>query len=664
MERASAAADVVPSVRRDVAGLLSKALPLLLGDAGMREPGSAVAEAALRLMHVVAAGGCASVLRAHAEAVETAAAAALVGAETSAWAGAVLSALPRVAGDAAAWSTFTRRVLLAAHGALDVALRGLEPPQAGAVSRGALDAPGEAPPRALDPLAADAASATALRRASAWLGVAASLLETPFSTAVPFPTVPLYALAARVLAADGRPVASLPGAAAPRAAPAVLLALPELHAAAFRLLRAALRSGRRAGMLQVAAPLADLLRVALRSGVAAPLASSAAASASDAVPTCPKLRAAVYAAAACFMQTMGSSFAAALGPELVVACARDMSVPRLTGQAAPSELGAVRAGGKKRKQEEATLTELSTLPPASAAGGAGSRTSLAIDGASATAGAVARIAAMQALEALCSVAGGVLAERARADLDAAVASAASIYVVAGASDARCAASAAERRTAYSCLLASVLAPRPRRAPHLPLALSLFRRGAEDPDTSEFCGRALLALEAVIHPVATPRAQPRDMAEPSRQANGDAQAQASTQVLSFGMPATAMPRAPFAAALPTAAAPRPLAQPAAFAVAAPAPVAFGQQPPAAAPAAPAPVMPAPVAGGLGFSAQPAASVAAAAQPVAVPAARAAPAAPERAALPIPLPRPGAPVTQADAAMSSDSEGPLPELVFHA
>jgi hypothetical protein len=270
---------------------------------------------------------------------------------------------------------------------------------------------------------------------------------------------------------------------------------------------------------------------------------------------------------------------------------------------------------------------------------------------------------MQALETLCSVAGGVLAERARADLDAAVASAASFYVVAGASDARCAASAAERRAAYSCLLASVLAPRPRRAPHLPLALSLFRRGAEDPDTSEFCGRALLALEAVIHPVATPRAQPRDMAEPSRQANGDAQAQASTQVLSFGMPATAMPRAPFAAALPTAAAPRPLAQPAAFAAAAPAPMAFGQQPPAAAPAAPAPVMPA--AGGLGFSAQPEASVAAGTQqPAAVPAARAAPVAPERAALPIPLPRPGAPVTQADAAMSSDSEGPLPELVFHA
>ena len=664
VERSSAAADVAPSVRRDVAGLLSKVIPLLLGDASLREPGSAAAEAALRVFHVVAAGSCASVLRAHAEAVETAAAAALVGAETSRWAGAVLSALPRVAGDAPAWSAFARRVLLAAHAALDVALRGLEPQRAGTVSRGALDAPGEALPRALDPLAAESTAASGQRRASAWLDVAAGLLDTPFPMAVPFPMMPLYALVARVLAADGRPVAALPGAAAPPAAPAVLMALPELHGAALRLLRAALRAGRRAGMLQVATPTADLLRVALRSGVAAPLANSAAPS--DPVPTCPKLRAALYAAVASFMQVMGSSFAASLGPELVVSCTRDISVPRLAGHAAAPELGALRAGGKKRKQEEATLGELSTLPSNSAAGAGGSRTSLAIDGTAGSAGAAVRIAALQALEVLCSVAGGMLAERARADLDAAVASAASMYVAIGSTDSRCTASAAERRAAYSGLLASVLAPRPRRAPHLPLALSLFRRGAGEPDMAAFCGRALLALEAVVHPVATPRAQPRDMAEPTRQgAAGDAQAQAFTQVLTFNKPAAATPWAsPLAAALPTAAAERPVAQPwPAPARSAPVTVASEQRPLAPAPLATKPAIPA----SDPSSALPVRVTTAAAQPAAAPAVRslhtAAAPAQERAAMPISLPGPGA-QARADAAMSSDSEGPLPDLVFDA
>jgi len=664
VERSSAAADVAPSVRRDVAGLLSKVIPLLLGNASLREPGSAAAEAALRVFHVVAAGSCASVLRAHAEAVETAAAAALVGAETSTWAGAVLSALPRVAGDAPAWSAFAQRVLLAAHAALDVALRGLEPQRAGTVSRGALDAPGEALPRALDPLAAEATATSGQRRASAWLDVAAGMLDTPFPTAVPFPTMSLYALVARVLAADGRPVAALSGAAAPPAAPAVLMALPELHGAALRLLRAALRAGRRAGMLQVASPTADLLRVALRSGVAAPLANSTAPS--DAVPTCPKLRASLYAAVASYMQVMGSSFAASLGPELVVACTRDISVPRLTGHAAAPELGASRAGGKKRKQEEATLGELSTLPSTSAAGAGGARTSLAVDGTAGSAGAAVRIAALQALEVLCSVAGGVLAERARADLDAAVASAASMYVAVGSTDSRCTASAAERRAAYSCLLASVLAPRPRRAPHLPLALSLFRRGAGEPDMTAFCGRALLALEAVVHPVATPRAQPRDMAEPSRQgAAGDVQAQASTQVLTFSKPAAATPSASrLASALPTAAAERPVAQPwHAPARSAPVPFASEQRPPAPAPLATKPAIPA----SDPSSALPVLVTTAAAQPAAAPAVRsfhtAAAPAQERAAMPIPLHGPGA-QARADAALSSDSEGPLPDLVFDA
>jgi hypothetical protein len=665
--RASAAADAAPAVRREVAALLSKAVPSLLAEVNAPErAGAALTEACLRLVHVVAAGGCASVLRPHAEAAEAAAAAVLVARGGSVWASAVLAALPRVAGEPAAWSAYARRVLLAAHAALDVALRGVEPPAAGAAARGALVAPGEPPARTLDAGGGDPTAFTAAQRAGAWLGVAAALLESPFPTPVPFPTVPVFLLIARVLAADGRPASAHAGAAPAPVSPAVLLALPALHTSALALLKAALRSARRAGMLQVATPTAEVLCTALRCGAATAVTLRGSdAGASAPVPTCPALRASLYSATACFLHTMGGSFAAALAPELVAAAARDLAVPHDAPHAALSELGAPRAGGKKRRQDAADLDELNALAAARPAGAAGAPSSLAVDGAASAAGAAVRTAALRALDALCTVGGGVLAERSRADLDAAVAAAAASAAAPGVMEARCAASAAERSAAYACLLASVLAPRPRRAPHLPLALHLFRRGADEPGTAEVCGRALLALEAIIHPVAPPKAQPRDMAEPSQPERDDARFPG--QVLSFGGQSNGMPAAAaFGSVPPSAAAPT-------FA-------AFAQTGvvPSAPRAAPAPARPAPAAHALPASLASAAGAGGqAAMHVSVPqlatartdaqAARAPVAAVPPAVQRSHAPRPpvaaagAARAQQAPLALGSDSEGSLPDIV---
>jgi hypothetical protein len=665
--RASAAADAAPAVRREVAALLSKTVPSLLAEVSAPErAGAALTEACLRLVHVVAAGGCASVLRPHAEAAEAAAAAVLVARGGSVWACAVLAALPRVAGEPAAWSAHARRVLLAAHAALDVALRGVEPPGAGAAARGALAAPGEPPARALDPAGGD--PATAAQRANAWFSVAAALLESPFPAPVPFPTVSIFLLVARVLAADGRPASSHAGSTPAPVSPAVLLALPALHTSALALLKAALRSARRAGMLQVATPTAEVLCTALRCGAATAVTLRGSdTGASAPVPTCPALRISLYSATACFLHTMGGSFAAALAPELVAAAARDLAVPHDAPHGALSELGVPRAGGKKRKQDAADLDELNALAATRPAGAAGALSSLALDGAASAAGAAVRTAALRALEALCTVGGGVLAERSRADLDAAVAAAAAAAAaLPGVKEARCAASAAERSAAYACLLASVLAPRPRRAPHLPLALHLFRLGADEPGSAEVCGRALLALEAIIHPVAPPKAQPRDMAEPSQPERDDARFPG--HVLSFGGQSSGMPASvAFGSAPPSAAAPT-------FAVyvqtaAAPSMARAAAAPARAAP--PAHALPTTLASGAGgqaalrVSAAPLATARLDAQAARAPGA-AVPPAVQRNHAPRPLTAPGAAVgaagaQQAPLALGSDSEGSLPDIV---
>ena len=551
VQRAAASLEAAPSLRRDVAGLLSKAVPALLT---APQAGTAVSRqlthASLDLLLATAGGACAGGLRAHLDAVETFAASVVLDVAAVTWHGsddacvdaaiAVLACLPRVTGDAAAWSHHARRVLLAAHASLDAAMRSCESQAAAASSRGGLDAPGEpsARPFASGSSVGQTHPSHAARLASRWLHVAASMLRAPFPVPVPFPASALHGLIARVLTCDGTPTAPVPGVRPAPSSPALLFALPGLHTDALDVLDAALASAGRQGLLMVAHMFMHTLRTALRSGVALPSSGSDGDDA-FAVPPCPAVRVRLYSTVEHFLHVFGSSFAVALGPDIVHAARHDLAIPRhaIRVSSSAGDQAGGGAGSKKRKKE----TDANAGGATTKSILAGATPDLAAYGAIGPAGARVRAAALGALAAVCTVAAGALPETCRADLDALVAHAATSSAahaqLPGAWDARAPDAMAERDTALSALLACVLAPRPGRSPYLPLALSLCRQGiASAPDSGRdaqlirTCWTSMLALEALIHPVAPPRALRATMAEPSSHVHGAVQISNNGQAL--------------------------------------------------------------------------------------------------------------------------------------
>jgi hypothetical protein len=132
-----------------------------------------------------------------------------------------------------------------------------------------------------------------------------------------------------------------------------------------------------------------------------------------------------------------------------------------------------------------------------------------------------RCSALNVIEAVLTSAGAMLPPSLRTLADAAVAEAAAAAASAATSgpttslsaEAGTATAVAAREAAYTALLASVLSPRPFRPTNLPLAAAIFRRArGRDPALSVFAARALLAIEAVLHPAAPPL-HPRAIAPP-------------------------------------------------------------------------------------------------------------------------------------------------------
>ena len=139
----------------------------------------------------------------------------------------------------------------------------------------------------------------------------------------------------------------------------------------------------------------------------------------------------------------------------------------------------------------------------------------------AAATAAVRAAALDCLEAVLTSAGAALKPSVRTLADAAAAEAASAAVAQATAppsspaflEASTDAQLAVRAAAYDALLASVLAPRPFRPTNLALASALFRRARTfDPALARVAGRAMLCLEAVVHPAAPPL-HPRAIAPP-------------------------------------------------------------------------------------------------------------------------------------------------------
>jgi hypothetical protein len=554
LRRAGAMMDV-PGVRKEAATVVQKALPSILQWLDEDGDGST---AALEFIRAALVGHPAA-LRPRADALETALVRAvyLRDANTAVRDDACecVALMPRTgalpsrggggatADSAQSWSSTCRRVLIATHAALDTALDGAEPMNAGATSKHKLVPAGEEPPPPLGMDMADVketpSSPVALRRAIALLRVLSAMLRhaLPTANAAPVPAELIVSIAQRTLDCDGAAIPAAPGLPAVALRVETLAALPDAHVAAADVVAALVQCGGVA-MTSLAGPVARLVDSCLRRGDGSGRRKGGVAGAGAGWGTCAGVRAAMYAVAASTARHMGAGAASGdLAAAVMPSAARDAvfgwdgsgAVGASSSAAAAADRASKAAsadgpGGKKRKKGKGGAwgtAGAAEMEEYIASGGLIDRRGGSAGGASSAATAAVRAAALDCIEAVLTAAGASLKPSVRTLADAAAAEAASSAVIAAtqapsspaAVEASSAASVAVRRAAYDALLASVLAPRPFRPTNLALASALFRRARlADPALASVAARAALCVEAVVHPAAPPL-HPRAIAPP-------------------------------------------------------------------------------------------------------------------------------------------------------
>ena len=558
LRRAGAMMDV-PGVRKEAATVVQRALPSILAWLDDEESGPAAAAASLEFIKAALVGHPAA-LRPRADALERSLVRAVYSrdADTAvrdAAAGCV-AASPRIgsapaanaggapADSARAWSSTCRRALIAVHANLDVALEGAEPMNAGASSKAKLMPAGEEPP---PPLGFDAAtsidgangrpsSPVALRRAIAMLRVIAAMLRAALPTAAsaPVPAELILATARRTLDCDGAGAASAPGLPAIALRVETLAALPDAHVAAADVVVALVECGGVA-MTALAGPVARLVDSCLRRGDGSGRRKEGGGG--GGWGTCAGVRVAMYAVAAAAARRMGAGAVAGdLAAAVVPAAARD-AVLGWDGSGAPGTSSSSAAAAAARRASKTATTDgkkrkkgkggawgtagAAEMEEYIASGGLIDQRGGVAGGGFAAATAATRAAALECLEAVLTSAGAALKPSVRTLADAAAAEAACAAVATATAppsspaflEASTPAQLAVRSAAYDALLASVLAPRPFRPTNLALASALFRRARTfDPALARVAGRAMLCLEAVVHPAAPPL-HPRAIAPP-------------------------------------------------------------------------------------------------------------------------------------------------------
>ena len=560
LRRAGAMMDV-PGVRKEAATVVQRALPSILAWLDDEGSGRDAAAAALDFIKAALVGHPAA-LRPRADALERSLVRAAYSRgvfDTAVRDAAVgcVAAFPRIgsaptanaggapADSARAWSSTCRRALIAVHANLDLALEGAEPMNAGASSKAKLIPAGEEPP---PPLGFDAAaeidgangrpsSPVALRRAIAMLRVIAAMLRAalPTASAAPVPAELILAAARRTLDCDGAASSAAPGLPAIALRVETLAALPDAHVAAADVVVALVECGGVA-MTALAGPVARLVDSCLRRGDGSGRRKEGGVvgGGGGGWGTCAGVRVAMYAVAAAAARRMGAGAVAGdLAAAVVPAAARD-AVLGWDGSGAPGASSAAAAArrasktgttdGKKRKKGKGGAwgtAGAAEMEEYIASGGLIDRRGGVAGGGFAAGTASTRAAALDCLEAVLTAAGAALKPSVRTLADAAAAEAASAAVAAATAppsspaflEASTPAQLAVRAAAYDALLASVLAPRPFRPTNLALASALFRRARTfDPALARVAGRAMMCLEAVVHPAAPPL-HPRAIAPP-------------------------------------------------------------------------------------------------------------------------------------------------------
>ena len=423
-----------------------------------------------------------------------------------------LAALPRIAGDAGSWSEHARRVMYAAHSAMNDAFEGAEDGESKRQLETTLAPQNEPVPK---PIVDGKWTLGVIEAVIAMMECLEEMLTSRFACPVNVPCSAATTLVSRALACDGTAISAVPGLPPSPVAPELILALPRIHRAALGVMRALLESARTSALPQggrVARALEGVLRIG------APTPSDVENG--EPIRHCMRVRADAHDTVAVASYALGGAFASGELASAVAAYVIQDSKPCGTGKCALAlKSDKNKSGSKKRKKG-------GTWGSATAEGLDDLTTAAVLDDMSGpTAGSAAldalrlQTSALRAIAALCTTGGAMIIPGIRSRMDAAVAQAATHCCDLASPWIDTDASRADRRqAALDALLASVLAPRPFRSPNLPLAVSIFSKGSHEQQTSRQCLRASLALNALLHPAAPPLASqaiapPVERAEP-------------------------------------------------------------------------------------------------------------------------------------------------------
>ena len=418
----------------------------------------------------------------------------------------LLATLPRVAGDAQAWSEYARRLMRVASDGMNRAFEGAEDGAARRALDAALEPAGEAAPAGFG---VGGLGATAIECAITGMRCLEEMLRTRFSTAVPMPNAAVVELVARALDVDGGAAVAVPGTLPTPVDPELVFELPRVHEAALALLEALLVSAQ-----TTAIPQAGRIARALEGVLRRSAPTAAHLDRSKPARSCMRARARAHDTIASACYALGGACASGELASAVAAYVIQDAKPRGARKSAVD--GATKentSSGKKRKKKggawgAATAEGLNDLNTAA----------LLDDMNGPAAGTTAmeamklQTSALHALAAFCNVGGAMLAPSVRTKLDSAVAHATAQVIERPLWDDFDDIMVRRRDAVYDALLASVLAPRPFRSPNLPLAIAVFSKGAQDPATSKKCTQAAMAINALLHPSAPPLA-PQALAPP-------------------------------------------------------------------------------------------------------------------------------------------------------
>ncbi|KEH18714.1 hypothetical protein MtrunA17_Chr8g0347521 [Medicago truncatula] len=451
-----------------------------------------------------------------------------------------LALLPKSKGDEESWSVMMQKILISINEHLTLTFEGVEEEFILKEFNGLLILPGKQPPPPLGGnVSNEEASSNTTKRSKQsriynvpiLMSGCCMLLTNTYPVKVNVPVRLLLVLVERILTVNGAlPAMSLPFMTA-RQQERICSELPALHMCSLELLTAIIK----ATGSQLLPHAASIVRFITKYFKACAL---------------PDLRIKVYSIAKTLLISMGVGMALCLSKEVVNNAIADLStVEKKNGgmlngsNTEVSTIAPLPASNRKRKHSSTN----GSVQEYDAGGGLG----VEVPNKCPVTPISLRVAALEALEALITVAGALKSEQWRSKVDSLLIVIAMDSFKEGSSREEInvfqkkdhAATATDLQfAALRALLASFLSV--SRPPYLSQGLELFQRGKQQTGTklAEFCAHAMLTLEVLIHPRALPLV---DYVPPNNDNFGEAQFSfgheyASRNHTTFGLPQTEPP----------------------------------------------------------------------------------------------------------------------------